>query len=530
LLAEAEKRLTGVEILEHPFFDAVWAAAKKNQTISSTATTENYDEINRNVVLADATATATMTPRRASSAPLVSSSSKATLESISLRQMEAETKHALLLHQHALSGQKSWARRARSAAMGATSTTATTTSDGENIESARVALAQISVNAGAQTTTTTTMTATSPPVTTSTSFARAKDHGLSSSAHNNIPLSARIKVKHFTNQTEQWGLGYALTDNSFGAIFNDESRAVLTKCGTCVFYWPNVATTSTHGGSAEKRISPRKKFSSKKCIAVPLQKAQNGNAGDNQFNRDLAKKTAILLRFKEILLRKEEEISGGGGDDDDDDDDDDDGEEMKEASGNRKKSLLENLDPRDPNYYYDKNPLFDISKSISLLLDRGGMINYWRTGRSNATTFTFNDGSFQTLFGDANSTSVFCCDDYSLNHHRHYSNAGGDASRGGGVLGGGFTKRRLAVCEQRKIALKNLSKVPVSNTSRLSSSSTPSPPREGKSSSTVRTKVLDAREILSKSARSDTNLEKCVRYCHESGTRLERNYDNNNNV
>ena len=530
LLAEAEKRLTGVEILEHPFFDAVWAAAKKNQTISSTATTENYDEINRNVVLADATTTATMTPRRASSAPLVSSSSKATLESISLRQMEAETKHALLLHQHALSGQKSWARRARSAAMGATSTTATTTSDGENIESARVALAQISVNAGAQTTTTTTTTATSPPVTTSTSFARAKDHGLSSSAHNNIPLSARIKVKHFTNQTEQWGLGYALTDNSFGAIFNDESRAVLTKCGTCVFYWPNVATTSTHGGSAEKRISPRKKFSSKKCIAVPLQQAQNGNAGDNQFNRDLAKKTAILLRFKEILLRKEEEISGGGGDDDDDDDDDDDGEEMKEASGNRKKSLLENLDPRDPNYYYDKNPLFDISKSISLLLDRGGMINYWRTGRSNATTFTFNDGSFQTLFGDANSTSVFCCDDYSLNHHRHYSNAGGDASRGGGVLGGGFTKRRLAVCEQRKIALKNLSKVPVSNTSRLSSSSTPSPPREGKSSSTVRTKVLDAREILSKSARSDTNLEKCVRYCHESGTRLERNYDNNNNV
>jgi serine/threonine protein kinase len=524
LLAEAEKRLTGVEILEHPFFDAVWAAARKNQTISSTATTENYDEINRNVVLADATTTATtMTPRRASSAPLVSSSSKATLESISLRQMEAETKHALLQHQHALSGQKSWARRARSAAMGATSTTATTTTSngGENIESARVALAQISVNAGAQT------TATSPPVTTSTSFARANDHGLSSSAHNNIPLSARIKVKHFTNQTEQWGLGYALTDNSFGAIFNDESRAVLTKCGTCVFYWPNVATTSTHGGSAEKRLSPRKKFSSKKCIAVPLRQAQNGNAGDNQFNRDLAKKTAILLRFKEILLRKEEEISGGGGDDDDDDDDYK-GEEMNEARGNRrKKSLLENLDPRDPNYYYDKNPLFDISKSISLLLDRGGMINYWRTGRSNATTFTFNDGSFQTLFGDANSTSVFCCDDYSLNHHG-----------GGVVLGGGFTKRRLAVCEQRKIPLKNLSKVPVSNTSRLSSSSssTPSPPppssRAGakSSSSTVRAKVLDAREILSKSARSDTNLEKCVRYCHESGTRLERNYENNNNV
>ena len=517
LLAEAEKRLTGVEILEHPFFDAVWAAAKKNQTISSMATTENYDENNRNVAFADATTTTTTTPRRASSAPLVSSS-KATLESISLRQMEAETKHALLQHQHALSGQKSWARRARSAAMGATTTTTATgtISNGENIESARVALAQISVNAGAQTTT-------------STSFARANDHGLSSSAHNNIPLSARIKVKHFTNQTEQWGLGYALTDNSFGAIFNDESRAVLTKCGTCVFYWPNVATTSTHdGGSAEKRISPRKKFSSKKCIAVPLRQAQNGNAGDNQFNRDLAKKTAILLRFKEILLRKEEEISGRGGDDDDEE------EEMNEASGNRKKSLLENLDPRDPNYYYDKNPLFDISKSISLLLDRGGMINYWRTGRSNATTFTFNDGSFQTLFGDANSTSVFCCDDYSLNHHhRHYSNAADgarDASYGGGVLGGGFTKRRLAVCEQRKIALKNLSKVPVSNTSRLSSSSTPSPPREGKSSSTVRTKVLDAREILSKSARSDTNLEKCVRYCHESGTRLERNYDNNNNV
>jgi len=218
---------------------------------------------------------------------------------------------------------------------------------------------------------------------------------------------------------------------------------------------------------------------------------------------------------------------------------------MNEASGNRrKKSLLENLDPRDPNYYYDKNPLFDISKSISLLLDRGGMINYWRTGRSNATTFTFNDGSFQTLFGDANSTSVFCCDDYSLNHHHgRYSNAGASggasSSYGGGVaLGGGFTKRRLAVCEQRKIPLKNLSKVPVSNTSRLSSSSssTPSPPppssRAGgkSSSSTVRAKVLDAREILSKSARSDTNLEKCVRYCHESGTRLERNYENNNNV
>ena len=41
---------------------------------------------------------------------------------------------------------------------------------------------------------------------------------------------------------------------------------------------------------------------------MSLRHAQSGNAGDNQFNRDLAKKTAILLRFKEILLRKEEEF------------------------------------------------------------------------------------------------------------------------------------------------------------------------------------------------------------------------------
>ena len=193
----------------------------------------------------------------------------------------------------------------------------TTTTERENIESARVALAQISVNAGnggAQT------TKTSPPIT-MTSFARTNDQirssGLStsSSANNNndndhMPLSARIKVKHFTNQTEQWGLGYALTDNSFGAIFNDESRAVLTKCGKCVFYWPEQRPIdSSLACSAEKRISPRKKFSSKMCIAVPLRHAQSGNAGDDHFNRDLAKKTAILLRFKEILLRKEEEFS-----------------------------------------------------------------------------------------------------------------------------------------------------------------------------------------------------------------------------
>ena len=124
--------------------------------------------------------------------------------------------------------------------------------------------------------------ATSPPVT-MMNFNRTNDRSslLSSSSiknnnnynnnnnnnnNNNIPLSARIKVKHFTNQTEQWGLDYALTDDSFGAIFNDESRAVLTKCGKCVFYWPNVPMTSTNS-SAEKRISPRKKFSSKKCIA-----------------------------------------------------------------------------------------------------------------------------------------------------------------------------------------------------------------------------------------------------------------------
>ena len=136
---------------------------------------------------------------------------------------------------------------------------------------------------------------------------------------------------------------------------------------------------------------------------MSLRHAQNGNAGDNQFNRDLAKKTAILLRFREILLRKEEEFlnddnygidEAGAGD----------------ATERRTKtsSSAQNLDPLDPNYYYDKNPLFDISKSISLLLDRGAMINHWRTGRSNATTFTFNDGSFQTLFGDANCTSVFC--------------------------------------------------------------------------------------------------------------------------
>ena len=170
--------------------------------------------------------------------------------------------------------------------------------------------------------------------------------------------------------------------------------------------------------------------------------------------------------------------------------------------------------------------------------------NYWRTGRSNATTFTFNDGSFQTLFGDANSTSVFCCDDYSHQHHSSNTNLRGDPYYGGVLHGGGqgVTKRRLAVCEQRKIVLKNLSKVPVSNTSRLSSVSnspaSPSPLGKMKTSSgvssssaTIRAKVLDAREILSKSARSDTNLEKCVRYCHESGTRLEMQNNNNyNNV
>jgi hypothetical protein len=465
--------------------------------------------------------------------------------------MEAETKHALQQHQHALNGQKSWTRRTRSATMGGSTTT---TTERENIESARVALAQISVNAGnggAQTTTT------SPPIT-MTNFTRTNiDHrssGLSTSSSANknndndhMPLSARIKVKHFTNQTEQWGLGYALTDNSFGAIFNDESRAVLTKCGKCVFYWPNnVSATSSahHSSSAEKRISPRKKFSSKMCIAVPLRHAQNGNAGDDHFNRDLAKKTAILLRFKEILFRKEEEFRRGCNDENEINADEND--TTTTTTEKRKKVEKENLqlDPHDPNYYYDKNPLFDISKSISLLLDRGAMINYWRTGRSNATTFTFNDGSFQTLFGDANSTSVFCCDDYSHQHHSSNTNLRGDAYYGGVLHGGGqgVTKRRLAVCEQRKIVLKNLSKVPVSNTSRLSSVSnspaSPSPLGKMKTSSgvssssaTIRAKVLDAREILSKSARSDTNLEKCVRYCHESGTRLEMQNNNNyNNV
>ena len=569
LLAEAEKRLTGVEILEHPFFDVVWAAANNHQTAATIQTTRmtEYDNRNRNIIIADAMTTSSTTPRRAASVPLkVSSSNKAhqnqspmhsALESISgLRQMEAETKHALQQHQHALNGQKSWMRRTRSATMGGstTTTTTTTTTERENIESARVALAHISVNAGnggAQTTTTTT----SPPIT-MTSSARTNDQirssGLStsSSANNNndndyMPLSARIKVKHFTNQTEQWGLGYALTDNSFGAIFNDESRAVLTKCGKCVFYWPNnvSATSAAHSSSAEKRISPRKKFSSKMCIAVPLRHAQSGNAGDDHFNRDLAKKTAILLRFKEILLRKEEEFSRGCNDENEINEDDD---TTTTKTEKRKKVEKENLrlDPHDPNYYYDKNPLFDISKSISLLLDRGAMINYWRTGRSNATTFTFNDGSFQTLFGDANSTSVFCCDDYSHQHHSSNTNLRGDAYYGGVLHGGGqgVTKRRLAVCEQRKIVLKNLSKVPVSNTSRLSSVSNsparPSPLGKMKTSSgvssssaTIRAKVLDAREILSKSARSDTNLEKCVRYCHESGTRLEMQNNNNyNNV
>jgi len=568
LLAEAEKRLTGVEILEHPFFDVVWAAANNHHqtaaatTIQTTTRMTEYDNRNRNIIIADAMTTSSTTPRRAASVPpLVSSSNKAhqnqspmhsALESISgLRQMEADTKHALQQHQHALNGQKSWTRRTRSATMGGSTTT---TTERENIESARVALAQISVNAGnggAQTTTT------SPPIT-MTNFTRTNDQirssGLStsSSANNNndndhMPLSARIKVKHFTNQTEQWGLGYALTDNSFGAIFNDESRAVLTKCGKCVFYWPNnVSATSSahHSSSAEKRISPRKKFSSKMCIAVPLRHAQNGNAGDDHFNRDLAKKTAILLRFKEILLRKEEEFRRGCNDENEINEDEND--TTTTTTEKRKKVEKENLqlDPHDPNYYYDKNPLFDISKSISLLLDRGAMINYWRTGRSNATTFTFNDGSFQTLFGDANSTSVFCCDDYSHQHHSSNTNLRGDAYYGGVLHGGGqgVTKRRLAVCEQRKIVLKNLSKVPVSNTSRLSSVSnspaSPSPLGKMKTSSgvssssaTIRAKVLDAREILSKSARSDTNLEKCVRYCHESGTRLEMQNNNNyNNV
>ena len=484
LLAKAEKRLTGVEILEHPFFDIVWAAAaasKKNQT-----TAENDDKV-------------------------------------SLRQMETETKHGLRHHNHhhqqqTLGSQKSWTRRTKSANI--------TAEEGKNahtdIESARLALAQISVNAPQ---------ATSPPVT-MMNFNRTNDRSslLSSSSiknnnnynnnnnNNNIPLSARIKVKHFTNQTEQWGLGYALTDDSFGAIFNDESRAVLTKCGKCVFYWPNVPMTSTNS-SAEKRISPRKKFSSKKCIAVSLRHAQNGNAGDNQFNRDLAKKTAILLRFREILLRKEEEFL----DDDNYGIDEAGAGDATERRTKTSSSALKNLDPRDPNYYYDKNPLFDISKSISLLLDRGAMINHWRTGRSNATTFTFNDGSFQTLFGDVNCTSVFCCDDYSQSSY-NTRDPGYGVLHGGGE---GCTKRRLAVCEQRKI-LKNSSKVPVSNTSRLSSSASsrsPSPATKTTSSTSIRAKVLDAREILSKSARSDTNLEKCVRYCHESGTRLERNND-----
>ena len=461
ILAKAEKRLTGVEILEHPFFDVVWAAAaasKRNQT-----TAENDDKI-------------------------------------SLRQMETETKHGLRHHNHhhqqqqTLGSQKSWTRRTKSANI--------TTEEGKNahtdIESARLALAQISVNAPQ---------ATSPPVT-MMNFDRTNDRSslLSSSSiknnnnNNNIPLSARIKVKHFTNQTEQWGLGYALTDDSFGAIFNDESRAVLTKCGKCVFYWPNVPMTSTNS-SAEKRISPRKKFSSKKCIAVSLRHAQNGNAGDNQFNRDLAKKTAILLRFREILLRKEEDFL----DDDNYGTDEAGAGDSTERRTKTSSSALKNLDPRDPNYYYDKNPLFDISKSISLLLERGAMINHWRTGRSNATTFTFNDGSFQTLFGDANCTSVFCCDDYSQSSY-NTRDPGYGVLHGGGE---GCTKRRLAVCEQRKI-LKNSSKVPVSNTSRLSSSASsrsPLPATKTTSSASIRAKVLDAREILSKSARSDTNLE-----------------------
>ena len=520
LLAKAEKRLTGVEILEHPFFDIVWAAAaasKKNQT-----TAENDD---KNIIDA-ANFAQDATTRRAANASLVPPSKQnsiAALESISLRQMETETKHGLRHHNHhhqqqTLGSQKSWTRRTKSANI--------TTEEGKNahtdIESARLALAQISVNAPQ---------ATSPPVT-MMNFNRTNDRSslLSSSSiknnnnynnnnnNNNIPLSARIKVKHFTNQTEQWGLGYALTDDSFGAIFNDESRAVLTKCGKCVFYWPNVPMTSTNS-SAEKRISPRKKFSSKKCIAVSLRHAQNGNAGDNQFNRDLAKKTAILLRFREILLRKEEEFL----DDDNYGIDEAGAGDATERRTKTSSSALKNLDPRDPNYYYDKNPLFDISKSISLLLDRGAMINHWRTGRSNATTFTFNDGSFQTLFGDANCTSVFCCDDYSQSSY-NTRDPGYGVLHGGGE---GCTKRRLAVCEQRKI-LKNSSKVPVSNTSRLSSSASsrsPSPATKTTSSTSIRAKVLDAREILSKSARSDTNLEKCVRYCHESGTRLERNND-----
>ena len=312
ILAKAEKRLTGVEILEHPFFDVVWAAAaasKRNQT-----TAENDDKI-------------------------------------SLRQMETETKHGLRHHNHhhqqqqTLGSQKSWTRRTKSANI--------TTEEGKNahtdIESARLALAQISVNAPQ---------ATSPPVT-MMNFNRTNDRSslLSSSSinnnnnNNNIPLSARIKVKHFTNQTEQWGLGYALTDDSFGAIFNDESRAVLTKCGKCVFYWPNVPMTSTNS-SAEKRISPRKKFSSKKCIAVSFRHAQNGNAGDNQFNRDLAKKTAILLRFREILLRKEEDFL----DDDNYGTDEAGAGDATERRTKTSSSALKNLDPRDPNYYYDNCP------------------------------------------------------------------------------------------------------------------------------------------------------------------------------
>ena len=63
LLAEAEKRLTGVEILEHPFFDVVWAAANNHHqtaaatTIQTTTRMTEYDNRNRNIIIADAMTT-----------------------------------------------------------------------------------------------------------------------------------------------------------------------------------------------------------------------------------------------------------------------------------------------------------------------------------------------------------------------------------------------------------------------------------------------------------------------------------------
>jgi serine/threonine protein kinase len=520
LLANANERLSGVEILEHPFFDGVANRIRRQISSSSTSLSSH------------------------NGGALMMMMPPPPLETISLEQMEKESRAV----------KTSWTRRRSTSPklMATYSNNHEIKEHDENyycennnkanmVESTRMALTQISVNDRLNSPSSSVRYATNKnnnnenengeyhPAIVETSPSSIYNRILAPPASTKS-LSSRVKVRNFTDQTDQWGLGYVLTDDSYGAIFNDESRAILTKCKQYILYWPAIDSDSSHssrrrsdsysqqspGAAGLEKISPRKKFSSKRCIAVTLINAQKGTCADDRneptYNRDLAKKTAILLRFKEMLLKAE----GKGNN----------GEktvsllsreEEEEAFVQRQK---QKQNAADPNYYYDKNPLYDVAKTISLLLDRGCMINYWRTGRSKATTFTFNDGSYQTLFGDSSETSVFCFDDYSA-----------DAL--------GVSSRRLAICTQKRnqkpttatatttIPSPNDSNNFLSNTSRYfygndNGSKEEQQQQQQTMTTTTKVKVLDCREVLSKSSRFDSNLDKCVRYCHESGMRLER--------